>query len=105
MRTAWIDSDDDHDGRERKSPAKSAAMALILFLALVAAIAGLYWLIDRPSPNPDPVANEVVDPGAPVTPVPDTPRPAADEELLKTPPPTCIDGRPANARVPAGHCT
>jgi hypothetical protein len=107
MGTAWIDSED-YGGQGGRSPAKSAMIAVVLFVALLAAAAGIYWLIDRPSPNPDlnvdPARNEVIVPVVPVKPVPTPPQPVPEESLLKAPPPTCIEGRPTSARVPARDC-
>ena len=112
MRSAWIESEDYSDGRGR-SPVKSAIVAVVLFVALLAAAAGIYWLVDGPSPNPepDPYRNEAIEPDAPVQPVPTPPRPAPtpprpvpEDSLLKAPPATCIDGRPTSDRVPVRDC-
>jgi hypothetical protein len=110
MRSTWADSEDYSD-RRRRSSAKSAATALVIFLALVLAGAAIYWLATRPLP--DTAINDVADPindvdpptpGSSPKPEPE-PRPEPiDDSLLRAPDPTCIEGRPTTRSIPADQC-
>ncbi|HEY0044424.1 MAG TPA: hypothetical protein VGB62_07725 [Allosphingosinicella sp.] len=81
-------------------PVRTVAVAAIALLVIaLAAILFFFWL-ERPSAqDPAPVLTE-----SRQAPEPAQPAALTNERLVAAPAPTCIDGKPANAAIPAEAC-
>jgi hypothetical protein len=79
-------------------PVRTVAMAAIALLVIAAAAVLFFFWLERPA---QPSAAEVI---AEAPRAAEAVQPAENEQLVAAPPPSCIDGKPASADVPAEAC-
>jgi hypothetical protein len=87
-------------------PVRTVAMVAVALLVIALAATLFFFWLERPAGHgPEPMLNESRQaPAAATSPAADPAPNLGSENLVRAPAPTCIDGKPASAGIPAEAC-